>query len=74
MLIGHFPNRIKHATNRIHHIPEDAIIVTIKTNTIPIITIKSITFSFVIWVVFCFFFQQGNYGLQNYNSLFEKNS
>ncbi len=31
-------------TNRIHHIPVDTIIASIKTNTIPIITIKSLHF------------------------------
>uniref|UniRef100_A0A672SFU9 Ribosome production factor 1 n=1 Tax=Sinocyclocheilus grahami TaxID=75366 RepID=A0A672SFU9_SINGR len=52
------PSAILHPTNRIHQI--DTIIVYIKTNTIPIITLKSITF-LVFWEGFyCFFvfFQQ----------------
>ncbi len=39
-----------------HQIPVDTITVYIKTNTIPIITLKSITFSIVFWEGFyCFF-------------------
>ncbi len=39
-----------------HQIPVDTIIVYIKTNTIPIIILKSITFPIVFWEGFyCFF-------------------
>ncbi len=38
-----------HPTNRMHQIPVDTIIVYIKTNTIPIKTLKSIKFSIVFW-------------------------
>ncbi len=41
-----------------HHIPVVTIMVSIKTNTIPIITIKTITFSIVFWSGFYCFFQQ----------------
>ncbi len=56
---GHFSYMILHPTNRLHHIPIDTIIVSIKTNTIPIITNKSITFSIVFWAGFYCFFQLG---------------
>ncbi len=38
-----------------HQIPVDTIMVYIKTNTIPIITLKSIKFSIVFWEGFYFF-------------------
>ncbi len=48
-----------------HQIPVDTIIVYIKTNTIPIIPLKSITFSIVFWEVFflcvVFFFCREDY-------------
>jgi len=52
---GNFSNRISHPTNRIHHIPVDTIIVSIKTNTIPIITIKSLHFYCVLGRFYSFF-------------------
>ncbi len=47
-----------------HQIPVDTIIVYIKTNTIPIITLKSITFPIVFWegvllFFLCVFFSAG---------------
>ncbi len=49
---------IIHPTYIIHHIPVYTII-SIKTNTVPIKTIKSITFSIVFWAGFyCFFFSR----------------
>ncbi len=50
---------IYHPTNIIHNIPVDTIIVSIKTNTIPSITIKYITFSIVFWAGFYCFFSAG---------------
>ncbi len=60
MFWAFFPkDRIEYPTNRIHHIPVDPIIVSIKTNTIPIKTIKSITISIVSWAGFYIFFSAG---------------
>ncbi len=53
----HTGTRLTPRFNRIHHIPVATLIVSIKTNTIPIITIKSITFSIVFWAGFYCFFQ-----------------
>ncbi len=57
-----------------HQIPVDTIIVYIKTNTIPIITIKSITFSIVFWegfycFVFVFFCREDYNGITTFTEL-----
>ncbi len=57
---GNFSIWIKHPTNRIHHTPVDTIIVSIKTNTIPIKTIKSLHYLLCLGRVLLFF-QQGSY-------------
>ncbi len=53
-----------------HQIPVDTIIVYIKTNTIPIITLKSITFSIVFWEGFyCFFVCVFFFCKEDYNGI-----
>ncbi len=57
-----------------HQIPVGTIIVYIKTNTIPIITLKSITFSIVFWefllfFVFVFFCREDYNGITTFTEL-----